>query len=137
MSTARLFRQGVLVEPRPETCLRCVRQRARRRRTASVLRRLHRETTWLRRQVANLEGRIASASSPPDAQMAALAETITNLRERLAHQELRFSAANERHAREFRACTALNQYQEGRINVLQKRLNKAHVEIARLKGLKP
>jgi hypothetical protein len=97
---------------------------ARRRLTARTLRRLYRETRSLRRQVATLEGRLAVASTPPDA---AMAEVITSLRERLKHQEDRFGAANERHR-------AFSTYQETRLNIVQKKLTKALAEIARLKG---
>jgi hypothetical protein len=146
MEPARLFRNGVEVEPSGEqgeqelqdgairlaigvsaTCPRCDRERARRRKTSRVARYWFREARILGRHVKDLEARFGIVGVAPDAQLAAMAATVNMLRERLAQQEKRFGAANARN-------DALSRFHETRINKLQRRLEKSLLYIARLKG---
>jgi len=156
MEPARLWRNGVLVEPSgdrlqqlqeaqgqreqelqdgtirlavavSETCPRCARERERRRKTSQVARHWFRETRLLRRQLKYIHERFGLVGVAPDAQLAALAETVNMLRERLAQQEKRFGAANARNG-------AMIRFLETRCNKQQRRLEKSLCYIARLKG---
>jgi hypothetical protein len=146
---ARLFRQGVEIDSSgeqgeqeqtgairlavavSETCPRCARERKRRVKTFRVVRYWYREARELRRHVRDLEDRFGiTAGAPPDAQLAAMTQTVNRLREKLADQEKRFRAANDRNGAQIR-------YHQKGISTLKRALDQARAEIARLNGSPP